>query len=488
MIQRTGILAAGACGSVLAHVAMLSILAVTMRPDPVAQQQTPKTDLDIQAYQLDRVKVPERQPDRERAKSANANAPTVAPGAIPQARARPVAAKTERLTANVAETEQLRASPPPPKLQRSQKLVAAALPPTTVRPSLMIGSRPDLQRIQAALPALVQAFRVSATGIVAVAHDPVVPAASATEPRATEIVPEPAPSVPVSPTVYAPEFATLSPQQSEQITATLAFAGTTDDEIDPVSVAAFQSFVRPGDVMANGDTLRDGVASLLAQVPCSRLQVGFDPDTATLQVNGHIPEDSIRAPVLAALKSRMGADISLSDNTLILPRPQCGALSGIANVGLPQSTDQITNPLLIGKDTHARVLSFVTDERLFFDLTAPEYDAFVYVDYFDADGNVLHLVPNDQVSLRLVSANAAFRVGARHAEEAGLQILIGPPYGREIAVAFAASTQLYGGLRPLIEPAAPYLEWLKQRVSDARNNDETFKGEWVYFFVTTAEK
>ena len=75
------------------------------------------------------------------------------------------------------------------------------------------------------------------------------------------------------------------------------------------------------------DTLRDGVSALLAQVPCSRLQVAFDPDTATLQVRGHIPETGLRSPVLAALQEQMGADIKVSDNILILPRPQCGALA-----------------------------------------------------------------------------------------------------------------------------------------------------------------
>lgn len=45
---------------------------------------------------------------------------------------------------------------------------------------------------------------------------------------------------------------------------------------------------------------------------------------------------------------------------------------------------------------------------------------------------------------------------------------------------------LYAGTRPLVEPAAPYLAWLKQQVRAARAEHADFKGEWVYFFVTTA--
>lgn len=268
------------------------------------------------------------------------------------------------------------------------------------------------------------------------------------------------------------------------ITAALAFTGG-DGDIDPVSLAAFQSFVSPGPATTE-TTLRDGLQGILAGIPCSRLQIAFDPDTASLRVDGQIPEDGLRAQILGALQKEMGDDITVSDNMAILPRPQCGALAGISRVGLPQSTDQVTNPLLIGETLQARALHFTDGELLYFDLTAPDYDAFVYVDYFDADGNVLHLSPNDSAPLIEVSAESTFRVGAASQSDPGLKLFVGPPFGQEIAVAFAASTPLYDGLRPIQEPAGPYLDWLRSRVTEARATDPGFKGEWVYFFVTTS--
>ena len=104
-----------------------------------------------------------------------------------------------------------------------------------------------------------------------------------------------------------------------------------------------------------------------------------------------------------------------------------------------------------------------------------------------ADGSVIHLVPNDTVPLRLRPAKSAMRVGAPDADEPFLNITIGPPYGQEIAAAFAASAPLYDGTRPLSEPAGPYLEFLKTRITAARAADPDFKGEWVYFFVSTRE-
>jgi hypothetical protein len=141
---------------------------------------------------------------------------------------------------------------------------------------------------------------------------------------------------------------------------------------------------------------------------------------------------------------------------------------------------------LVGEDTHAREFRYTDGQQLILDLTAPDYDAYVYVDYFDAKGQVIHLSPNDSAPLTLAKAKSALRVGAERPGDPGLYITIGPPYGQEIAVAFAASQPLYDDTRPLVEAAEPYLKWMKVRVAEARAGNPEFKGEWVYFFVSTA--
>ncbi len=85
-----------------------------------------------------------------------------------------------------------------------------------------------------------------------------------------------------------------------------------------------------------------------------------------------------------------------------------------------------------------------------------------------------------------VAAQTPVTVGQERAGLPSLNITIAPPFGQEIAVAFAASVPLYDGLRPLREPAEPYLAFLRDRVAQARAQHADFKGEWVYFFMTTA--
>lgn len=413
----------------------------------------------------------------------------------PSAPARPAAAALVPAVAiapAIAAAANAPAKPAPAATARPIAEAAAALRPATA-PSPT--ARPDTQIVASMAPPSVAAPPAAPDPAPAVPArpDPVAAANPAPDPDALAgAAPAPESAPPATPETANARLAEAATHPArpaaatgDRITAALAFSGA-DGEIDPVSLAAFQSFTRPGDAAAATDSLRDGVAGLLAQVPCSRLQVGFDPDTATLRVNGHIPETGLRGPVLAALRTQMGADIAVSDNILILPRPQCGALSGIADIGLPQSTDQITNPLLIGRETHARVFRFARGDLLSLDMTAPDYDAWIYLDYFDADGNVLHLEPNEHVPLRHARAAEIQQIGARTMQDSGLKLVVGPPYGQEIAVAFAASRPLYDGLRPLSEPAAPYLDWLKGQVAKARASDPDFKGEWVYFFVTTS--
>ncbi len=444
MMRMPAIWALGFAASALVHAAGAGALLISLAPDPLPQQPAPESSLNLQAHRIPRSDAVPQTAESEQIPESTAQSQGLSAGSIPQSRARPKAPPADSLVPAAAKASAAIQSQAP-----ADRLASAAAP---------LSAAPAAQPDTAALPQAAPDSQPS-------------PAAQ----------PD---TVPLPGAEPDPQSAPAAVPDAPRIKAALAFQGGSGD-IDPVSLAAFQSFMQPGDAAAEGDTLRDGVSGILAAVPCSRLQVAFVPETATLEVRGHLPEDGLRTPVLAALQAQMGTDITVSDQMRLLPRPQCGALAGISNVGLPQSTDQITNPLLVGSDAHARVLDYSGGERLFFDLTAPDYPAYVYVDYFDAGGAVLHLSPNELAPLAEAAPKTALRVGAKAAGDPGLQITVAPPYGQEIAVAFAASHPLYEGLRPLSEPAGPYLDFLRAQVAAARTEHAGFKGEWVYFLITT---
>lgn len=538
----------GFLGSIIAHITILAVLLIAIKPDPVTEQPMPTSELEVQAYQLDRTKAVEQAPQSQQAKADTPEGAALDAGAIPESRAKVTQAVGERLRPDVAKPSaaaEIRQDATPlaqvevtSAALRQTDPAAARIAPASAAPSRVTTTAPRPEKLaltqqagqqidparvtnktlmltktnkptplsavirsQSATPAALPVAKVMtvaaplsaalataqpAVAIVQTAVPMGTALALSRAPRDDVPAATPRPLDAPAQQVNAAQVRPATPS-TQRLKAALAFSGAEGD-VDPVSIAAFQSFMQPGDIAASGDQLRDGVTGLLAQVPCSRMQVIFDPDTATLQVNGHIPDNDLRAPVLAALRAQMGANITVSDNILILPRPQCGALSGIARVGLPQSTDQITNPLVIGEDAQARVFTFAKGDLLSLNMTAPDYAAYIYLDYFDADGNVLHLEPNEYAPLRQADAQAVQQIGARTMEDSGIKLVIGPPYGQEIAVAFAASEPLYDGLRPIQEPAAPYLEWLKDQVGKARERTPDFKGEWVYFFVSTADR
>ncbi|AZV81060.1 DUF4384 domain-containing protein (plasmid) [Parasedimentitalea marina] len=539
MTRHPAIWFGGVLGSGLAHLGFAAALIWSLQPDQVEQQPSPQSELQLQAYRVPRTEAEPQAPQSDPAAQSQARGEGIAAGAVPQSTAQSLTPKASPLAQTSPDSTALTAKQQPSPQAMPLETVAKSMAPRPVLSAPVtaavapvaaakIAALPDLQTTAASSPAPASlpaaSVQPSTTATLVPAAQPIVAAPTSSTPtpqqppqpsdltealatpnKAAQLVADPRPvalAQPESPSSPeqapattavaeqppAPVKAALSDPDVPYIKAALAFSGADAGQADPVSLAAFQSFMRPGDIATTGDTLRDGVGGILAAVPCSRLQVMFDPETATLNLRGHLPEAGLRAPVLAALQAQMGADIQVSDQMKLLPRPQCGALAGISNVGLPQSTDQITNPLLIGADTHVRVLDYTGGERMFFDLTAPDYDAYIYVDYFDAGGAAVHLSPNQAVPLVLTPAQSRMRVGAKAAGDTGLQITVGPPYGQEIAVAFAASHPLYHGLRPLSEDAAEYLSWLTDRVTEARATYPDFKGEWVYFFMSTTEQ
>jgi hypothetical protein len=432
--------------SLAAHAAFLAALAWIVAPGPLHQQPMPEARLDIAAYEVDRTAAVQDTPQAEDVAEGAASGASAVQGDIPVFRADAKPLKAQTTAAATPQADRVAAAISGVSLQAaltapSESLTASASRTTALAEVSAGDAAPERPATGTPL-ALVQP---AATALAEVSAGDAAPERPATgtplalvQPAATALADR------------APSAATAAPAVSpvsERGTAELAWSG--------------------------------------ASVPCARLQTRFIPETGTLELRGHIPETALRGPVLAALQAQIGGAIRVSDQLLILPRPQCGALAGIAAVGLPQSTDQLTNPRVVGPDAHVREYRYAAGQRLTFDLTAPDYDSVIYVDYFDAEGMVIHLQPNDIVPLTPILAKNPVTVGQERNGIPSLNITIAPPFGQEIAVAFAASAPLYDGLRPIREPAEPYLAFLRDRVAAARAAYPDFKGEWVYFFMTT---
>ena len=126
-------------------------------------------------------------------------------------------------------------------------------------------------------------------------------------------------------------------------------------------MTAIQSFMQPREVTKSASfagSVRDGIGAALVQYPCSRLQAAFQPETGGLEVRGHVPAPAMREQVVATLQQFVGGAIPIGGSILVLPQPQCGVLNAVEGFGFPQSKDQENDPLEVGEEAQAQVLSF----------------------------------------------------------------------------------------------------------------------------------
>ena len=547
-MRTAGAWATGLAVSALLHGVAAVILVPAYAPQDTQSQAPPETRLDMETVEAPRQDAAARTPEAEDAAEGEAEGTQVGAGSVPQSDARPVPATADRPPAVAAQgaraTAQTPRAAPLTEADPMSARVDAAVPDADALTSavpeaaqLAKTAAPQAQRVaQSDAPATTLAA-ARPTGVVTAPAAPIADALDAATPQgetlpsaaaeAAQLVQTEAPAaqvvsaalepgaqsapavvvtaaaLPAAPAqgrqtaALAPESTALSQERADAPTAldatppatsaraTLAWQFGDRVVTDPQALATIQAFMAPA-AIDDAQGVKDDLSSLLTGVDCARLSATFIPETGVLEMRGHIPDPALQGPILAALQAQVGDGIPVTANLLHLPAPQCGALSGIASAGLPQSTDQFTNARLVGETAHAREYSYTEGQRLQFDLTAPDYDAFVYVDYFNADGEVIHLVPNETIGLERHGAETVFGVGKDRPGAPGLRLTIGPPFGQEIAVAFAASHPLYEGLRPIVEPAAPYLEALQAMVTEARAEHDDFKGEWVYFFITTS--
>ena len=425
-----------------------------------------------------------------------APAPATLPARPPQTAARPVAAPApvapQAAPAAMLTAGRMPASAPLPARDTPADMlisgrVPASLPqapspvPVAVAPA---ASMPDAQP-----PAALAGVPLPPAALPGVTAPPLPPAPGA------RLAAAPAPDSATRPAPAPPAFGQTPPpapaSPSLELPSERQVAALVPDATGLIPAEALAAFLRPGDILpgdAGALAVRDGIAATLAQFPCARIQSAFNPDTGSLDLRGHIPDPAMRAAVTESLQAQLGPGVPVTGALLILPRPQCQMLAALDALGLPQSSEQFTNPRVIGADAHVRDYSFVEGDRLVLDLIAPDYPAHILVDYFDAQGQVLHLQPNDFVPDRLAAPAQVLTVGRAAPGLPALDITISPPFGQEIAVALAVSAPLFAPPRPLVEPAAAYLADLRARLTAARAADPAFKGEWVYFFVTTAAR
>jgi len=284
--------------------------------------------------------------------------------------------------------------------------------------------------------------------------------------------------------VSTPAAPMSAPDSAQVKQASLVWSGDADTRLDPQSLAAIQSFMTPK-AAGGGPSVRDELNAALSGIACSRLTATFSPGAGWIEVRGHARDAVTVADAVARVAEAVGSSIPVVGNLLVLPEPQCAVLDAIEALGLPQSTSQANDPLVVGRAAQARYLALEDGEPMVFDLEAADYDAYLYVDYFDAEGQVTHLMPNEYAPLRVHPAGRRFSIGGGDVDGSGVRLTIMPPFGKDIVVVIATTHRLYQDERPRSEDGAVYLAEMRGRIAAIEASQPDFHGEWVYMFLET---
>lgn len=230
---------------------------------------------------------------------------------------------------------------------------------------------------------------------------------------------------------------------------------------------------RPSSAVAPPAVDRSRLDALLGSFSCARLEANID-DLNKITLKGHIkPDDLSQLQRLAADVPGVTGVISQVET---LMWPYCEVFELLAPY--KRSSGSQGQDALIGPQQ--RTPRYTEGDNLVLALTAPSYDAYLYIDYYQLDGGVIHLLPQTPEQIKRYRAQERITIGEPKAGEKQWQVQ--PPFGREMIVVVASREPLFDALRPEVEPAKDYLSALREALPRSDKDGVTAD----YFYITTA--
>jgi serine/threonine protein kinase len=238
--------------------------------------------------------------------------------------------------------------------------------------------------------------------------------------------------------------------------ASSATSGTQPLPASPPSAAV----PAPAPAPAPAPSLQ-AVSAALAGVPCSALVPAIDGHA--LRVQGYLARSVGQAHLkntLAALPGVTRVDLALRE----VDDGQCALMRVLGPYWVGQHMANGTPSgasirLNRGGGKAGNSTDMKEGDTLMVDVTTPNYESYLAVDYFVLDGHVVHLLPNAAEPENQAPPRYTATVGSLD------NWMIGAPFGTEMLVLLATPVPLFGGLRPDSEAAPAYLQSLDQQLA-----------------------
>lgn len=202
-----------------------------------------------------------------------------------------------------------------------------------------------------------------------------------------------------------------------------------------------------------------GLAAVLGQFECAALSATLQKN-AQLVVTGHVSSASDLDRLSRDLAS-FGQGAGVLNQADVYGWPHCEAaeiLHGFTLLNSGVGSGPSVRPF-----NHGQI--YRQGENMEIEATAPgDTASFIYVDFVQQDGSVVHLLPTGD------DPENQFGAGARLVLGQGAQrYRVEPPFGTEMMMILSSPVPLFTQARPQVEPAQEYLGALRAALNEARN-------------------
>ena len=267
------------------------------------------------------------------------------------------------------------------------------------------------------------------------------------------------------------------------LTAALGLAGvligifpwTLDQKPEPIPETS--PTIKPPDL----DTVRAHVQEILATLACAHVIAKLSADRH-LALSGFVPSTEEIQLVRLKLSSMEGV-ARVTDDLVVHPWPFCEMLTLLQLYQTASYSPSVGTQLEINKPNGR----YSEGEFLVVNaITGEAFNGYLYIDYLDNEGTVVHMLPTPDRENNAVRAGQKIVVGAEeHQIPVASHYKIGPPHGSNLLVAIASEQVLFDAPRPQMESARDYFSALSAALQTAALNNPSAALTAAYLFIDT---
>jgi hypothetical protein len=240
-------------------------------------------------------------------------------------------------------------------------------------------------------------------------------------------------------------------------------AGTEPPQLAPAPAAALPPAIAAASVpKQTPPPTPAAVLAVLAKVPCAALAPAVHG--ATVRVEGFLSSGyglSRLRDTLAGIPGVTGVELALQQ----VEDDKCPMLASLGAYWVGHRMAGAGAAIRLNPSSGDGASRLADGDTLMVDVTTPNTESYVTVDYFVLDRSVVHLLPNLRAREHLAPARYTATIGSLG------NWVIGKPFGNEMVVLLATPVPPFDHLRPESEPADDYLRALDKqlaRISKAR--------------------